>query len=231
MQSISPEPVSITTNFSQLLVEEHQDITIVCKATGKPTPTITWSEADGTLNSNSKSNGGQLTLSRVTPYEDGKYICESKNELNAPQMEVILTVVPLLRFKISPPPRVKVLHGSRIQLDCQGNRHSNVTWQRGGADLPTGHLIHLNGTLVLLNVSDSYSGDYVCTVKNVFRSMRTTTHVQVIFRSCSHLKTAVPSASSGTCDIEPDGDGPFTVYCDMAIKNGIGVTVISHNRE
>ena len=126
---------------------------------------------------------------------------------------------------------VKSLYGSRIQLECQGNRHSNVTWQREGADLPTGHLIHSNGTPVLLNVSHFYSGNYVCTVKNVFRSMRTTTHVQVIFRSCSHLKAAVPSTSSGTYVIEPDGDGQFTVYCDMAIKDGIGVTVISHNRE
>ena len=146
-------------------------------------------------------------------------------------MEVILTVVPLLRFTTSPPPRAKVLYGSRIQLDCQGNRQSNVTWQRRGGDLPRSHLIHSNGTLVLLNVSDSFSGDYVCTVKNISRWMRTTTHVQVIFRSCSHLKAAVPSTLSETHDIEPEGDGPFTVYCDMAIKNGIGVTVISHNRE
>ena len=80
-------------------------------------------------------------------------------------------------------------------------------------------------------MSHFYSGNYVCTVKNVFRSMRTTTHVQVIFRSCSHLKAAVPSTSSGTYVIEPDGDGQFTCYCDMAIKDGIGVTGISHNRE
>ena len=104
----------MSTSSSQLWVEEHQDITIVCKATGKPTPTITWSEADGAPNSNSKSNGGQLTLSRVTPYEDGKYICKAKNELNAPQTKVILTVVPLLRFIISPPMYVKSLHKYKL---------------------------------------------------------------------------------------------------------------------
>ena len=34
--------------------------------------------------------------------------------------------------------------------------------------------------------------------------------------------------------IDPDGDGalaPFTVYCDMTDKNGVGVTVISHDSE
>ena len=34
--------------------------------------------------------------------------------------------------------------------------------------------------------------------------------------------------------IDPDGLGrlaPFTVYCDMTDKNGVGVTVISHDSE
>ena len=40
--------------------------------------------------------------------------------------------------------------------------------------------------------------------------------------------------ASGNYNIDPDGAGglaPFTVYCDMADKNGVGVTVISHDSE
>ena len=39
---------------------------------------------------------------------------------------------------------------------------------------------------------------------------------------------------SGNYVIDPDGNGglaPFTVFCDMAGKNGVGVTVISHDSE
>ena len=39
---------------------------------------------------------------------------------------------------------------------------------------------------------------------------------------------------SGNYVINPDGKGglaPFTVYCDMSDKNGVGVTVISHDSE
>jgi len=39
---------------------------------------------------------------------------------------------------------------------------------------------------------------------------------------------------SGNYVIDPDGAGglaPFTVYCDMSDKNGVGVTVISHDSE
>ena len=51
-------------------------------------------------------------------------------------------------------------------------------------------------------------------------------------RSCSEIRKSV--SSSGNYVIDPDGLGrlaPFTVYCDMSDKNGVGVTVISHDSE
>ena len=52
--------------------------------------------------------------------------------------------------------------------------------------------------------------------------------------SCSDLKKRDPTAASGNHYIDPDGEGdlvPFSVYCDMTYKNGVGVTVISHDSE
>jgi len=51
--------------------------------------------------------------------------------------------------------------------------------------------------------------------------------------SCSVIRKYVSSVS-GNYKIDPDGVGglaPFTVYCDMSDKNGVGVTVISHDSE
>ena len=51
--------------------------------------------------------------------------------------------------------------------------------------------------------------------------------------SCSVIRKYVSSVS-GNYKIYPDGAGalaPFTVYCDMNDKNGVGVTVISHDSE
>ena len=48
------------------------------------------------------------------------------------------------------------------------------------------------------------------------------------------MKNGDPTAKSGYYDIDPDGEGglaPFSVYCNMTNKNGVGVTVISHNSE
>ncbi|CAH3177443.1 unnamed protein product [Porites lobata] len=52
--------------------------------------------------------------------------------------------------------------------------------------------------------------------------------------SCSHLKKGDPTAASGNYNIDPDGEGdlePFSVYCDMTNKNGVGVTIIRHDSE
>ena len=51
--------------------------------------------------------------------------------------------------------------------------------------------------------------------------------------SCSVIRKNFSSVS-GNYVIDPDGAGglaPFTVHCDMSDKNGVGVTVISHDTE
>ncbi|XP_074617699.1 neurexin-4-like [Acropora palmata] len=57
---------------------------------------------------------------------------------------------------------------------------------------------------------------------------------ETIAKSCSHLKELNPETESGTYIIDPDGHGsllPFNVTCNMTVKNGVGVTVISHDSE
>ena len=53
-------------------------------------------------------------------------------------------------------------------------------------------------------------------------------------KSCSELKNLDSTVKQGNYAIDPDGEGglePFTVYCDLTYKNGVGVTVISHDSE
>ena len=132
---------------------------------------------------------------------------------------------------------ITVPFGSDIYLDCQGTGFSNVTWQREGGELPATRLLHPNGTMALLNVAKSFSGHCVCTVKTYFRFINATSEVKIYHpesTTCSHLKDARPSAVSGNYVIDPDGksrEDPFTVYCDMTDRAGVGVTVVGHNRE
>ena len=52
--------------------------------------------------------------------------------------------------------------------------------------------------------------------------------------SCSSIKSGHSASFSGNFIIDPNGKGvvaPFSVYCDMSDKGGVGVTVISHDSE
>ena len=52
--------------------------------------------------------------------------------------------------------------------------------------------------------------------------------------SRSSIKSGHSGSSSGNYIIDPDGKGgvtPFSVYCDMSDKGGVGVTVVSHDSE
>ena len=60
------------------------------------------------------------------------------------------------------------------------------------------------------------------------------TVILLVVASCSYLKENIPEAESGNYIIDSDGEGdlePFLVYCNMTEKNGVGVTVISHDSE
>lgn len=53
-------------------------------------------------------------------------------------------------------------------------------------------------------------------------------------KTCSDIRSHSSQAVDGSFVIDPDGEGgyePFTVYCDMTDKNGVGVTVVSHDSE
>ena len=230
---VSTDSVTVIVKPSVVWVEEGQAATLVCTATSHPAPTITWSKVDGGLTSNSQRDG-KLTLSRVELESEGTYRCEAKNAVDTKTATAEIKVVPPPQFTVTPPKLVTVTSASHIQLNCKATFRSTVTWQRQGGTLPRGHKIHPIGTLVLLNVSDEFVGVYVCKANTRFRSVDTTTQVKVAYRSCSHLKAAFPSKVSGNYDIDPDGEGgenAFVAYCDMMDKNGIGVTVFSHNKE
>lgn len=53
-------------------------------------------------------------------------------------------------------------------------------------------------------------------------------------KTCSTIKSCNPQFTSGLYFIVPAGKGdvtPFTVFCDMVDKTGVGVTTVGHDSE
>ena len=221
------------------MTEEKQNITIACTATDQPQPSITWSKSVGFLpKGRNQGINGALTIYNVTKKDRGIYICRAENILGSVSDTVLLMVFYPLRFKVLPPRVVTPSIGYTIRFPCvaESDLRPSITWKKDGmSSLPETSDVHRNGTLVLANIKKSHQGSYTCRATNALTTIEATVQVNspVEATSCSVIRQQ-SSSVSGNYVIDPDGKGglaPFTVYCNMVDKNGVGVTVISHDSE
>ena len=220
------------------LGEEKQNVSIACTATGQPQPDITWSKSDGALVPRRKGKMNvALTIYNVTKKDRGTYICKAENILGSVSDMVLFMVFSSLRFKVLPPRVVTTVIGSTLRLPfvAESELRISITWTKDGfSSLPVASSVLRNGTLVLINIKKSHQGSYTCKATNALSTIEATVKIKssVAF-SCSVIRRYVSSVSRNYV-IDPDGEGglaPFTVFCDMADKNGAGLTVISHDSE
>ena len=221
------------------MVEEKQNITIACTATGQPQPNITWSRAVGILpEGKTDVRNGVLNISNLTRKDGGIYICKAENFLGSVTDTALLMIFSPLRFKVRPPKVLTPFISSTVRLPCvaESDLRPTITWTKDGkSSLPVDSKVLLNGTLVLQNVKKSHEGSYTCRATNALITIEAKVKINspVNAASCSVIKKYVSSVSRNYV-IDPDGKGglaPFSVYCDMTSKNGIGVTVVSHDSE
>ena len=224
----------ITQKPSSMVAEVGGNVILPCH-TGLLLPTITWRRTFGSLPKGKTAVvDGNLTIRNIAKTDKGDYVCSAKNLLGQDSVVAQLIVIDRLTFTLTPPRKVTVSQSSNLLLNCAAQGHTEITWKRTGKGLPHNHLIYSNGTLLLSSVVTNDTGTYSCVAKNPLRSVEATSVVEVIMRSCSSIKSGRSGSSSGNYIIDPDGKGgvaPFSVYCDMSDKGGVGVTVISHDSE
>ena len=220
------------------MAEHNQNVTIDCTATGQPKPKITWSKLGGTLpKERNKVMNNPLTIYQVTRNDGRIYTCKAHNILGSAADMVQLMVFSPLQFKVRPPQELTPIVGSTVRLPCvaESDLRLAVNWTKDGSILPVGSKILQDNTLVLDSIKKSDQGSYKCRASNSLTTIETKVKINspVSVASCSEIRKNVSSVS-GNYVIDPDGEGglaPFTVYCDMTAKNGVGVTVISHDSE
>ena len=221
------------------MAEEKKNVTIACTATGQPSPKITWSKAVGSLpGGRIKVQDGTMKIYSVTKKDGGVFICKAENILGTATATTLVMVFSPLQFKVRPPQEVTFVIGSTLRLPCAAESELSTTlaWTMNGASvLPVNARVLQNNTLVIKNIKKTQSGSYTCRASNALATIEAKVKINspVMATSCSVIKKYASSVS-GNYVIDPDGEGglaPFTVFCDMTDKSGVGVTVISHDSE
>ena len=219
------------------MAEEKQNVTIACTATGQPSPKITWSKSVGSLpGGRIKIQGGTMKIYSVTKKDGGIYICKAENILGPVTDTAQLIVYSPLRFKVRPPQEVTPNYGSTLRLPCvaESELSTRITWLKNGVGvLPENTHVLQSGTLVIENIKKTQKGSYICRASNALATIEAKVKITPVVPSCSEVKKYISSVS-GNYVIDPDGEGglaPFTVFCDMTDKSGVGVTVIGHDSE
>ena len=225
----------ITQKPSSVTVEEGQNVSLQCKAIGMPKPVVTWERAFSNLPiGRTAVIDGSLKISNTAKADSGAYACSAKNLLGKDSAVALVVVTDRLKIILAPALKVTASESSNLVLDCAAQGNTEITWKRTGKVLPRNHVVYPNGTLLLRIVAANDAGTYSCVAKNALRSVKSTSIIEVILKSCSSIKSGRSGSSSGNYIIDPDGNGgvtPFSVYCDMSDKGALGVTVISHDSE
>ena len=205
-------------------------MTLACKVSGLPIPTIKWQKPLGNLpRGRTAVIDGNMTMLNVTKKDTGAYVCSVKNLLGEDSALAVITVIDRLKFTLTPPLKVVASVFNNLMLNCKAQGALEITWKRTNKYLPRTHVIFPNGTLFLKKVTTNDAGSYTCVAKNYQRTIMASSTVEVL-----KPMSGRSGSSSGNYIIDPDGKGgvaPFTVYCDMSDKGGVGVTVISHDSE
>ena len=173
-----PVGAKITHKPFSIIVEEGQNAILQCKASGRPTPRITWRRALSHL---------PKGKTRVAKSDSGAYECSAKNLLRQETAVAILMVIERLRFTISPPLKNTAKKSSDLMLDCKAQGSTVIIWKRAGNLLPGNHVIHRNGSLLLRNINSQDAGSYTCVAKNAQRSIQATSVVEVHIRKYTIL--------------------------------------------
>ena len=99
---------------TQRVILEGDDITLVCgsSAIGNPTPTISWTDNNGTTVSDSSGISGSntllLTITGVTRNHTGNWTCSVENSIRITDRQIILVVVGECIYKVVSLPRISL---------------------------------------------------------------------------------------------------------------------------
>ncbi|CAO1393829.1 unnamed protein product [Diamesa tonsa] len=176
--------VEVNPNHNILI--QGTDFEIFCKLTEGSSAQFMWSKRNGELANNVYVHGQFLKISKVTPENDGFYICLAENNAGKDQIEMFIEVekreAPIMVIKQA---KYKLKTGESIRFDCKaiaGHPTPTITWKFQNNNRLSPHSVILPmypGFITITSATIHDSGVFECYAENVVGSFRTSTIVEV----------------------------------------------------
>ena len=230
----SIEKPRIVTKFAREIIrKESSNLALFCKASGNPRPDIRWQFDSKTINSRYKFPGrGSLSISNINRHDSGRITCIAENILGRDDMETRLIVHTKPRA-ILKSHRVSAPEGIPYEVVCtaDGNPYPQLKWRKGFGKLGAEQLSSKDSKSLALQFSQlsvSDAGHYICEAVNDIGRSESSIFLDVDYaRDCSGYKE---NRTSGIYTVNPDGQQPFAVFCDMETAES-GWTVIQRRSD
>ncbi|XP_054704630.1 hemicentin-2 isoform X1 [Grus americana] len=153
-------------------------LVLTCQVGGVPAPVVTWLKDGSLLESSLEqglvSAGGQLQLSPLQPFHQGRYTClaQGPGAETRKDFVVLVRVAPRIA-SVGVPSEYSVLEGKGVRLECraEGQPTPEISWLKDGQPLglqpPSRTRMSPDGSSLLLEgLQAADSGVYSCLAQN-----------------------------------------------------------------
>ncbi|NWI36991.1 IGS10 protein, partial [Picathartes gymnocephalus] len=184
--TMKPAKIDHKQQFKKL-VPYGKDFRVDCKASGSPTPEISWGLPDGTVVNNAMLaddsghrarryilfDNGTLYLNKAGMTEGGEYTCYAQNTLGRDEMKIhVMVIVAAPQIKHNYKTYITVTAGDTALLDCEaaGEPRAQIVWFLPSREMISSftdrHSLHANGSLSISHASLLDAGEYMCVARN-----------------------------------------------------------------
>ncbi|XP_049427629.1 basement membrane-specific heparan sulfate proteoglycan core protein-like [Epinephelus fuscoguttatus] len=172
------------TPAGPLRVRTGEPVSVECRATGRPRPTMSWKRQSSTLQLVTKeiNDANIIQWPAVHPDDGGVYICQAENSEGVTEVKVEIIVgggpgAPVASVSTTD---ITAVEGRTVTMECRatGSPPPVITWSKLRAPLPWKHTV-AGGVLTLTSVGRQDSGQYICNATNIHGYSEAYTQVEV----------------------------------------------------
>ncbi|XP_054239927.1 neuronal growth regulator 1 isoform X1 [Indicator indicator] len=211
---VSPKIFRIS---SDIVVNEGSNVTLVCLATGKPEPSISWRH----ISPSAKpfESGQYLDIYGITRDQAGEYECSAENDVSVPDVKKVKVTVNFA-------PTIQELKSSGVMLGgnglirCEGAGVPAplFEWYRGERKLINGQQgitiknYSTRSLLTVTNVTEEHFGNYTCVAANKLGTTNASLPLNQIIEPTTSSPVSSPAPSTAQYGITGDAEILFSCW-------------------